>query len=229
MQSSPLLFSEELKHLHNAIALRDINKILAILEKLLPYIDTGNAMAMAVSLVQDYLPIFEANHPESKWPRHYLEIFIDTSPTYESDIFKSDIPELLEIFSSPGTGNFINAIEELWIAARHIRTSDPVIPLVVDALANVVTADKATFWYKDRIDKWINSDFEFHEGDEDNQDSQDKIIFKGNMLSVDGKEKAEIEGTANLHESVDLGTRAAMEILQKGGQKIIEGIRNAAK
>lgn len=56
---------------------------------------------------------------------------------------------------------------------------------------------------------------------------QDEIVFKGNILSIDGKEKVEIDAKAGMYDGVDLGAKAATEILQKGGQKIIEGIRNA--
>jgi len=57
----------------------------------------------------------------------------------------------------------------------------------------------------------------------------DKIIFKGNILSVDGKQKVEIDMTGPGFQARDMGINAAHEILTKGAQKIIEGIRNAAK
>jgi hydroxymethylbilane synthase len=53
------------------------------------------------------------------------------------------------------------------------------------------------------------------------------IIFKGNLLSVDGKEKVAIEKSGAFKEAVNFGKMAAEEILNKGGQKIAEGIRNA--
>lgn len=56
---------------------------------------------------------------------------------------------------------------------------------------------------------------------------QDEIVFKGSILSIDGKEKVEIDAKAGMYDGFDIGTRAAVGILQRGGQKIIEGIRNA--
>ena len=53
------------------------------------------------------------------------------------------------------------------------------------------------------------------------------IFFRGNILSLDGKEKAEIEYRLPLTETEYLGTRAAQQLLVKGGDKIIAGIRNA--
>jgi len=54
-----------------------------------------------------------------------------------------------------------------------------------------------------------------------------KIIFKGNILSLDGKEKAEVEKVVLVDEVNDLGIVAANELLNSGGRKIAEGIRNA--
>jgi hydroxymethylbilane synthase len=56
-----------------------------------------------------------------------------------------------------------------------------------------------------------------------------KIHFKGNILSVDGKDKLEIALTEDAFESADLGVRAAMKIIDDGGDKIIKGIADAGK
>jgi hydroxymethylbilane synthase len=57
----------------------------------------------------------------------------------------------------------------------------------------------------------------------------DKVIFKGNILSVDGKEKVEVEKIVSVTEAADLGKTAAEYLLANGGQKIANDIRNAAK
>ena len=56
-----------------------------------------------------------------------------------------------------------------------------------------------------------------------------EVIFKGNILSVDGKEKIEIAKTAPLNKSTGLGMIAGDDILSRGADKIIEQIRNASK
>jgi hydroxymethylbilane synthase len=57
----------------------------------------------------------------------------------------------------------------------------------------------------------------------------DSVIFKGNILSIDGKEKVEVEKTVPITEAADLGKTAAEYLLANGGQKIADDIRNAAK
>lgn len=57
----------------------------------------------------------------------------------------------------------------------------------------------------------------------------DQLSFKGNILSVDGREKVSIEKLLSLQAAGTIGQTLAEEILQNGGQKIVEGIRNATK
>jgi len=55
----------------------------------------------------------------------------------------------------------------------------------------------------------------------------DKIVFKGNICSVDGKEKIEIEKKTSIKDSEQLGVNAANEILNDTkAQKIMQAIRN---
>jgi hydroxymethylbilane synthase len=61
------------------------------------------------------------------------------------------------------------------------------------------------------------------------QIKNDMLFFKGNILSIDGKEKAEIEMISSLTEVESLGIKAAQELLNKGGQQIADAIRNASK
>lgn len=55
----------------------------------------------------------------------------------------------------------------------------------------------------------------------------DKVRFEGNILSLDGKEKASIEKTIAINNSDNLGVIAAKELLANGGQAIADKIRNA--
>ncbi len=56
---------------------------------------------------------------------------------------------------------------------------------------------------------------------------ENTVHFRGNVLSLDGKQKAEIEKIVPVSEAGALGEQAAEELLQKGGASIIESIRNA--
>ncbi|HEU0226487.1 MAG TPA: hydroxymethylbilane synthase [Arachidicoccus soli] len=53
------------------------------------------------------------------------------------------------------------------------------------------------------------------------------MVFKGNILSLDGKEMLEIEKRVSLSNMDDLGVSAANELLQNGAMKIVEDIRKS--
>jgi hydroxymethylbilane synthase len=57
----------------------------------------------------------------------------------------------------------------------------------------------------------------------------DKIFFTGNILSLDGLQKVEVEKNVDVQDSNEVGKLAAEELLKKGGDEIAEEIRHAAK
>ena len=56
-----------------------------------------------------------------------------------------------------------------------------------------------------------------------------EVHFRGNILSIDGKDKVEIEKKLPVIDATGLGTTVANELLNKGGREIADSIRNAAK
>ena len=56
-----------------------------------------------------------------------------------------------------------------------------------------------------------------------------ELIFKGNILSIDGKDKLAIEKRVSIKDIDSLGDKTAHELLNNGGQKIAESIRNGGK
>jgi hydroxymethylbilane synthase len=55
------------------------------------------------------------------------------------------------------------------------------------------------------------------------------LYLSGNILSIDGKDKSAIEINCPINKTEGFGLKAAMQLLNNGGQKIADGIRNAAK
>jgi hydroxymethylbilane synthase len=56
-----------------------------------------------------------------------------------------------------------------------------------------------------------------------------EIHFVGNLLSIDGKEKLEIERTISLDNWADFGQHCANEILEKGGSALMKTIKETLK
>jgi hydroxymethylbilane synthase len=55
------------------------------------------------------------------------------------------------------------------------------------------------------------------------------LHFRGNIFSLDGKEKAEVEMSVAAESAGDVGVTAAKDLLSNGGSAIANSIRNAAK
>jgi len=58
---------------------------------------------------------------------------------------------------------------------------------------------------------------------------EDELFFRGNIFSLDGSKKAEIEKIIPAEIASHIGVLAAEELLTNGGQQIADEIRNAAK
>jgi hydroxymethylbilane synthase len=56
-----------------------------------------------------------------------------------------------------------------------------------------------------------------------------QLHFRGNILSLDGKEKTEVEINLPVAEAKGLGIKAAKQLLKNGGQTIADSIQNAEK
>ena len=51
------------------------------------------------------------------------------------------------------------------------------------------------------------------------------VHFKGNIISIDGKQKVEVSFVVAIKDAADLGVNAANELLQQGGEAIVKEIR----
>ena len=60
-------------------------------------------------------------------------------------------------------------------------------------------------------------------------EDEDTIVFKGNLLSIDGKQKFEIEKNVPINEWKKLGFYAAKEILENGGTALMTELRSQLK
>jgi hydroxymethylbilane synthase len=58
------------------------------------------------------------------------------------------------------------------------------------------------------------------------QIKNDQLLFKGNIFSVDGTERVDIEKSVSVTDAANLGVSAALELLAKGGKAIAENIHH---
>jgi hydroxymethylbilane synthase len=56
-----------------------------------------------------------------------------------------------------------------------------------------------------------------------------QLVFKGNLFSVDGKQRVDVEKTASIKDATNIGSEAAQELLSNGGQAIADTIQHEGK
>lgn len=54
-----------------------------------------------------------------------------------------------------------------------------------------------------------------------------ELYFRGNILSLDGKQKIEVEKYVSLNDTAEFGLRMGLQLLKNGGREIADTIRNA--
>lgn len=54
----------------------------------------------------------------------------------------------------------------------------------------------------------------------------DEMIFKGNIFTVDGSKRVDIERTVSIADAINLGEIAAIDILANGGQEVADSIHH---
>jgi hydroxymethylbilane synthase len=59
--------------------------------------------------------------------------------------------------------------------------------------------------------------------------TDDTILFKGILLSIDGKQKIEIDKTVDISQWKKLGFNSAQEILENGGVELMKNIKESLK
>ncbi len=57
----------------------------------------------------------------------------------------------------------------------------------------------------------------------------DQLVFRGNIFSVDGKQRADVEKKVLTTNAINIGNEAAQELLNNGGQAIADTIPHEAK
>jgi hydroxymethylbilane synthase len=58
---------------------------------------------------------------------------------------------------------------------------------------------------------------------------ENKLVFRGNILSIDGKEKLSIEEVVSVDNANGIGIVMAEKLLAQGADKIVAAIRNFGK
>lgn len=138
----------DLLALREAVERHEGNSWLFVASRLLSRMPLTEAMKLSLEQVSLRLPAFERHQPGVTWPRQLVESL--ASATLPADW---ELPEDLD-FPGPGAGNFINAVEELWLASLALADGTRCIEFLVSAVAGAFMTEAVEAWTSSHPEEW---------------------------------------------------------------------------
>lgn len=117
---------------------------------LLLRLPTSHAVRLARDFIARRLPVFERHQPSVSWLREVLEALTNQEDSASSGRkwpFSEDFP-------GPGSGNFANAVESLWIANQRSGDARRCTAELVDALSDAIMAEAIEPWGARHPEEW---------------------------------------------------------------------------
>jgi hypothetical protein len=141
--------ADDLAALREAAGRRDWGALQTLLTRLFMGLDFYAGLEIAVKRAGDHLAVFERQHPDATWARKLLVgiVAYGSAPTELP-------PEAARPYPSPGAGNFINALFELCRAVERRTPLENRVRFSANAVAHVILAQLAAFWYGEHPDAW---------------------------------------------------------------------------
>ena len=122
----------------------------AAIEPLLLRLPPSHAVRLTRDFIARRLPVFERHQPGVPWLREVLEAL-----THQEDAASSGRKwPFWEDFPGPGSGNFANAVESLWIANQRREDPQRCTAELVDALSDAIMAEAIEPWGASHPEEW---------------------------------------------------------------------------
>ena len=118
-------------------------------EALLLHLPTSHAVRLTRDFVARRLTAFERHEPGVRWPRDLLEVV-----TEEGSASSERSWSFGDNFPGPGSANFGNAVESLWIANLRREDARQCVAELVDALSGAIMAEGTEHWGARHPKEW---------------------------------------------------------------------------
>jgi hypothetical protein len=174
----------------------DWNAWRAAIEPLLLRLPTSHAVRLTRDFVARRLPVFERHQPGVSWLREVLEAL--THP--EGSASNGRKWPFWEDFPGPGSGNFANAVESLWIANQRREDAQRCTAELVDALSDAIMAEAIEPWGARHPEEWALW-YQLAWTGEDNPRKHEIAFARASDPDVRGRERASWLEVADLLEA----------------------------
>jgi hypothetical protein len=145
----------DLKTLREAASERDWKKCRRATRKLLIQLGQTECMLIAIHYAELYLPTFNKHHPEVDWPSTLFQSVKAVASTgVVAGNWPPELPEWPRGYPSPGSANFLNAIEVLWRMPKLMDDVSQSAELATDVISGVFMAALDEHWGNKHLDLW---------------------------------------------------------------------------
>src|SRR6266540_4146643 len=135
-------YEQDLVALRDAAEGRDWGVLQDTLTRLLMSMEFFAGLEIALTRAYNYLPLFEAAHPESGWARSLL-IWITSYGAAPANLpVEAGTPH-----NSPGAANFIAGLIDLTRGVERMTPLENRVRFIGNAISNVILAELAADWY----------------------------------------------------------------------------------
>ncbi len=133
---------EQSETLRAAAHAREWTALQATLVDVLKLLGTYPALEVVVNRLYEYLPTFQRHHPDDTVLKQLLVAVVSFG-------FAPDqLPDhIVASYSTPGNGQYANAILEMCRAMQRERDPQERFVLLTSAVANSIIAEMAEYWY----------------------------------------------------------------------------------
>lgn len=157
-------------------------------------------MSHAVRLTRDFvarrLPAFERHQPGVSWLRELLEALNNQEDSASSG---KKWP-FWEDFSGPGSGNFANAVESLWMANLRREDARQCAVELMNALSDAIMAEAIEPWGEHHPEEWALW-YQLAWTGEDNQRKHEIALARAKDLGVKSRKRAGLLEVSDLLEA----------------------------
>jgi hypothetical protein len=166
------------------------------IELVLLRLPTSHAVRLTRDFIARRLPVFERHQPGVSWLREVLEAL-----THQEDAASSGRKwPFWEDFTGPGSGNFANAVESLWMANQRREDARRCTAELMDALSDAIMAEAIEPWGARHPEEWALW-YQLAWTGEDNQRKHEIALARARDLGVKSRKRAGLLEFADLLEA----------------------------
>jgi hypothetical protein len=153
-------YATDIAALRGAAVGREWGDLQDTLTRVFMGMDFFAALEIVITRAYNFLPTFEAAHPESGWARSLL-VWITSYGAAPANL----PPDAAAAHDSPGAANFISAMIDLARAMERLTPMENRVRFLASVVTNVILAELAAAWYGDHPDAWEKQ--QIHGGESD--------------------------------------------------------------